>query len=153
MSWFNSFKQKLSSVFISSAAGEWAVTAMGCMVFADGQAEESELKKAIQVVANNPVIKNSLGADKGLEMFTAVVEAIKTEPTSMLATYLMKAEALAQKVTVAEDRNFALGTVIAIASADGEIEPPEHAMLIKFKAQLQATIDVPSISEIKAPVV
>jgi tellurite resistance protein len=143
MSWLNSFKKKLSSVFMSDAAGQWAVTAMGCMVFADGQAEESEIQKATVVVQNNPVIKNSLGVEKGLQLFTEVVEAIKTEPMSMLSTYLKKLEELAQSVKTEEDRNFALGTVIAIAAADGEIEPPEHDMLLKFKAQLGATVDVP----------
>jgi tellurite resistance protein len=143
MSWLSGFKKKLSSVFMSDAAGQWAVMAMGCMVFADGQAEESEIQKATVVVQNNPVIKNSLGVDKGLQLFTEVVEAIKTEPTSMLSTYLKKLEELAQSVKTEEDRNFALGTVIAIAAADGEIEPPEHDMLLKFKAQLGATVDVP----------
>lgn len=143
MSWFSGFKKKLSSVFMSDGAGRWAVTAMGCMVFADGQAEESEIQKATAVVINNPVIKNSIGAEKGLQMFTAVVEAIKTEPTSMLASYLKTLEELAKEVKTEEDKNFALGTVIAIAAADGEIEPPEHVMLLKFKELLGATVDVP----------
>jgi tellurite resistance protein len=143
MSWFSGFKKKLASVLVSDGAGRWAVTAMGCMVFADGEAEESEIQKASAVVLTNPVIKNSLGAEKALQLFTDVVEAIKQEPTSMLATYLKKLEGMAADVKTEEDRNFALGTIIAIAAADGEIEPAEHAMLLKFKQQLGATVDVP----------
>lgn len=143
MSWFKSFKKKLSQVVVGTAAGEWAVTAMACMVFADGEAEDEEIEKAKQVVKANPVIKNSIGEEKGAKLFNDAVEAIKIEPTSMLASYMQKCQDLASKVKKMEDKNFAIGTVIAIAAADGEVEPSEREMLIKFKAMLGATVDIP----------
>ena len=54
MGFFSSLKDKLNSVVVGTAAGEWAVTAMAVMVFADGDAEPSEMEKAKVVATTNP---------------------------------------------------------------------------------------------------
>jgi hypothetical protein len=41
-------------------------------------------------------------------------------------------------------QNFALAGVIAVASADGEVERPEYELLVRFKAILGATLDLPA---------
>lgn len=144
MGLFSSIKDKLSSIIVGNAAGEWAVTAMAVMVFADGDAEPAELEKAKVVATTNPVVKNSIGSARGETLFNETVEAIKVAPAAMLQTYLTKLDALAQKISSQDDKNFALASVIAVATADGDVEPPEHQLLLRFKDLLGATIDVPT---------
>ncbi len=144
MGFFDSFKNKLNSIVVGTAAGEWAVTAMAVMVFADGDVEPAELEKAKSVAANSPVVKNSIGSARGAALFADTIEAIRVEPGSMVQTYLAKLDQQARKISSQEDKNFALAAVIAVASADGEVEPPEHALLLRFKALLGATIDIPA---------
>ena len=144
MGFFDSLKNKLNSIVVGTAAGEWAVTAMAVMVFADGDVEPAELEKAKGVAANSPVVKNSIGPARGAALFAETIEAIRVEPTSMVQTYLGKLDAQARKISAQEDKNFALAAVIAVASADGEVEPPEHVLLVRFKALLGATIDLPA---------
>lgn len=143
MGWFSSLKDKLNSVVVGTAAGEWAVTAMAVMVFADGDAEAEEMEKAKVVATTNPVVKNSIGSARGEVLFNDTVEAIKVSPAAMIQTYLSKLDALAKKVSSQDDKNFALAAVIAVATADGDVEPKEHDLLNRFKALLGATIDVP----------
>ncbi|MFY0536656.1 TerB family tellurite resistance protein [Nannocystis pusilla] len=144
MGWFSSIKDKLSSVIVGTAAGEWAVTAMAVMVFADGEVEEAEIEKAKVIAFSSPVIKNSIGAARGEQLFKEAVETIKMEPRSMIQTYLTKLDALARKIGSQEDKNFALAGVIAVAAADGEVERPEYELLVRFKAILGATLDLPT---------
>jgi uncharacterized tellurite resistance protein B-like protein len=146
MGFFSSLKDKLNSVIVGTAAGEWAVTAMAVMVFADGDAEASEMEKAKVVATTNPVVKNSIGSDRGEALFNETVEAIKVAPAAMLQTYLTKLDALARKISSQDDKNFALASVIAVATADGDVERPEYELLIRFKDLLGATIDVPTSS-------
>ena len=61
----------------------------------------------------------------------------------MIQTYLTKLDALARKIGSQEDKNFALAGVIAVAAADGEVERPEYELLVRFKAILGATLDLP----------
>jgi tellurite resistance protein len=143
MGWFSSLKDKLNSVVVGTAAGEWAVTAMAVMVFADGEVEAAELEKAKVIAFTSPVVKNSIGAARGEQLFKDAVETIKMEPRSMIQTYLTKLDALARKIGSQEDKNFALAGVIAVASADGEVERPEYELLVRFKAILGATLDLP----------
>ncbi len=140
---FSSLKDKLNSVIVGSAAGEWAVTAMAVMVFADGDAEAAEMEKAKVVATTNPVVKNSIGSARGEALFNDTVEAIKVAPAAMLQTYLTKLDALAKKISSQDDKNFALASVIAVATADGDVEPAEQQLLQRFKDLLGATIDVP----------
>lgn len=140
---FRSLKEKLNSVIVGTAAGEWAVTAMAVMVFADGEAEASEMEKAQVVATTNPVVKNSIGSARGEVLFNDTVEAIKVAPAAMLQTYLTKLEGLASKISSQDDKNFALASVIAVATADGEVEQPEYQLLLRFRDLLGATIDVP----------
>lgn len=140
---FRSLKEKLNSVIVGTAAGEWAVTAMAVMVFADGEAEASEMEKAQVVATTNPVVKNSIGSARGEVLFNDTVEAIKVAPAAMLQTYLTKLESLASKISSQDDKNFALASVIAVATADGEVEQPEYQLLLRFRDLLGATIDVP----------
>jgi uncharacterized tellurite resistance protein B-like protein len=146
MGFFSSLKDKLNSVIVGTAAGEWAVTAMAVMVFADGDAEASEMEKAKVVATTNPVVKNSIGSDRGEALFNETVEAIKVAPAAMIQTYLTKLDALARKISSQDDKNFALASVIAVATADGDVERPEYELLIRFKDLLGATIDVPTSS-------
>lgn len=143
MGWFSSLKDKLNNAVVGTAAGEWAVTAMAVMVFADGDVEAAELEKAQVIALTNPVVKNSIGSARGEQIFKEAIETIKMEPRSMLQTYLTKLDALARKISKQEDKNFALAGVIAVASADGEVERPEYEMLVRFKAILGATLDLP----------
>jgi len=143
MGWFSSLKDKLNSVVVGTAAGEWAVTAMAVMVFADGEVEAAELEKAKVIAFTSPVVKNSIGAARGEQLFKDAVETIKMEPRSMIQTYLTKLDGLARKIGSQEDKNFALAGVIAVASADGEVERPEYELLVRFKAILGATLDLP----------
>lgn len=144
MGFFSSLKDKLNSVVVGTAAGEWAVTAMAVMVFADGDAEASEMEKAKVVATTNPVVKNSIGSARGEALFNDTVEAIKVAPSAMLQTYLTKLDALAKKISSQDDKNFALASVIAVATADGDVERPEYELLVRFKDLLGATIDVPN---------
>lgn len=144
MGFFDSLKNKLSSIVVGTAAGEWAVTAMAVMVFADGDVEPSELEKAKGVATTNPVVKNSIGSARGEALFNETVEAIKIAPGAMVQTYLGKLDQLARKISTQEDKNFALAGVIAVATADGEVERPEYELLLRFKALLGATIEVPA---------
>ncbi|WAS94359.1 TerB family tellurite resistance protein [Nannocystis punicea] len=144
MGWFSSLKDKLNSVIVGTAAGEWAVTAMAVMVFADGEVEAAEIEKAKVIALTNPVVKNSIGSARGEQLFKDAVETIKMEPGSMIQTYLAKLDALARKIGSQEDKNFALAGVIAVASADGEVERPEYDLLVRFKAILGATLDLPA---------
>jgi uncharacterized tellurite resistance protein B-like protein len=144
MGFFSSLKDKLNSVVVGTAAGEWAVTAMAVMVFADGDAEASEMEKAKVVATTNPVVKNSIGSARGEALFNDTVEAIKVAPSAMLQTYLTKLDALAKKISSQDDKNFALASVIAVATADGDVERPEYELLVRFKDLLGATIDVPT---------
>ena len=146
MGFFSSLKDKLNSVIVGTAAGEWAVTAMAVMVFADGDAEASEMEKAKVVATTNPVVKNSIGSERGEALFNDTVEAIKVAPAAMLQTYMTKLDALARKISSQDDKNFALASVIAVATADGDVERPEYELLVRFKDLLGATIDVPAPS-------
>lgn len=143
MGFFSSLKDKLSSIVVGTAAGEWAVTAMAVMVFADGDAEPEELEKAKVVATTNPVVKNSIGSVRGAALFAETVDAIKVAPGAMLQTYLNKLDVLGRKIGTADDKNFALAAVIAVATADGDVERPEHDLLVRFKALIGATIDIP----------
>lgn len=143
MGWFSSIKDKLNNIVVGTAAGEWAATAMAVMVFADGDVEDSELAKARTIALNNPVIRNSIGAARGEQIFKDAVEAIQMEPSSMVQTYLTKLDNLAGKIGKQEDKDFALAGVIAVAAADGEVERPEYELLVRFKAILRASVDLP----------
>jgi tellurite resistance protein len=116
---------------------------MAVMVFADGEVEAAEVEKAKVVATTNPVVKNSIGSARGATLFTETVEAIETAPAAMVQTYLTKLDVLARKISSQDDKNFALAGVIAVATADGDVERPEHELLLRFKALLGATIDVP----------
>ena len=89
MGFFSSLKDKLNSVVVGTAAGEWAVTAMAVMVFADGDAEASEMEKAKVVATTHPVVKNSIGSARGEALFNDTVEAIKVSPAAMLQTWTL----------------------------------------------------------------
>lgn len=143
MSWFGSLKNKLQSIVVGTAAGEWAVTAMAVMVFADGEAEKSEMEKARLVATTNPVVKNSIGSTRGEQLFNDAVNTISSEPGTMIQSYMSKLDQLARKIDKLEDKNFALAGVIAVAAADGEVEKPEYELLKRFKMILGATIDLP----------
>lgn len=143
MGFFSSLKDKLNSVIVGTAAGEWAVTAMAVMVFADGDVEEAELEKAKSIALNSPVVKNSIGGAKGEQLFKAAIETIKMEPGSMIQSYIRKLDDLARKISKQDDKDFALAGVIAVAAADGEVERPEYELLVRFKAILGASVDLP----------
>lgn len=143
MGWFDSFKDKMGTIAVSGAGGEWAAQAMACMVFADGEAEAPEIESARVACSSNPVITNSIGPQKAEALFNQAVAAIQTVPSAMLPSYEAKLATLAKKVTKEDDKNFALATVIAVAMADGELEDAERSMLARFKDQLGASIDVP----------
>lgn len=143
MGFFDSIKAKLNSIVVGTAAGEWAATAMAVMVFADGEVEAAEIEKAKLVATTNPVVKNSIGSERGAALFADTVQAIKTAPAAMVQTYLTKLDVLARKIGSQDDKNFALAGVIAVATADGDVERPEYELLQRFKALLGATIDVP----------
>jgi tellurite resistance protein len=140
---FDSIKAKLNSIVVGTAAGEWAATAMAVMVFADGEVEAAEVEKAKVVATTNPVVKNSIGSERGAALFADTVQAIETAPAAMVQTYLTKLDVLARKISSQDDKNFALAGVIAVATADGDVERPEYELLLRFKALLGATIDVP----------
>lgn len=145
MGWFDDFKKKVQQQFVSKAGGEWAAMAMACMLFADGEAEQGEVEAAKRSCSSNPVIVQSIGAKRAEEIFGETVVAIETMPAAMLPSYEQKLAELAKSVTKVEDKNFALATVIGVAMGDGELEPAEHAMLVRFKDSLGATIDVPAL--------
>lgn len=144
MGWFSSLKDKLNNVVVGTAAGEWAATAMAAMVFADGEVEAPEVAKAKQIALTSPVIKNSIGLVRAEQLIDETINSISIEPRTMLQTYLAKLDALARKISKQEDKNFALAGVIAVAAADGEVEPAEYELLVRFKVILGATIDLPA---------
>lgn len=143
MSWFSSLKNKLNSIVVGTAAGEWAVTAMAVMVYADGEVEGPEIEKARIVATTNPVVKNSIGSNRGEQLFNDVINTIGSEPRTMIQSYMRKLDELARKIDKLDDKNFALAGVIAVASADGEVEKPEYELLQRFRLLLGATIDLP----------
>ena len=84
MGFFDSIKAKLNSIVVGTAAGEWAATAMAVMVFADGEVEAAEVEKAKVVATTNPVVKNSIGSERGAALFADTVQAIETAPAAMV---------------------------------------------------------------------
>jgi hypothetical protein len=136
---------------MSKSAGEWAAYAMGCMVFADGHANDAEIAAARGQVATNPVIRKSLGSQRAEKLFNETVEAVAQIPEAMLPSYETKLVELAAKVNEADEKNFALATVVAVAMGDRSLSAPEHAMLIRFRDMLGATIPLPSIGQATPP--
>lgn len=128
---------------MSKESGEWAATAMGCMVFADGSASESEIAAVKAQVEANPVVTTTIGSHRALEIFGATIEAIRPIPLTMLATYEVKLAGLAEDIDSTDDRNFALSTVVAVAMGDGTLTDSEYAMMARFREMLSATIPIP----------
>jgi uncharacterized protein YndB with AHSA1/START domain len=135
---------------MSKAAGEWAATAMACLVYADGAANEVEITAARAQIETNPVFKHSIGEKRAAQLFDEAVAAIAQVPAAMLASYQAKLGGLVEKIKGVDDRNFALTTVIAVALGDRTMSEAEAAMLNGFRESLGATIPVPAAGE-KAP--
>ncbi|MDF1661853.1 MAG: tellurite resistance TerB family protein, partial [Planctomycetota bacterium] len=145
MGWFDDFKAKLTSITVSPAGGEWAAVAMACMVFADGEASQSEIDSAMTSCTNNPVILSSIGENKAQRVFNGTIEVLKVVPQTMLASYEDKLQTLGKVIKKQEDKNFAYATVLAVALADGELTNAEQEMLVRFKSYIQANVDVPEV--------
>jgi hypothetical protein len=98
-------------------------------------------------VATNPVIKKSLGSSRAEKLFNETVEAVSQIPEAMLPSYEIKLVELAAKVDEADEKNFALATVIAVAMGDRTLSDGEHMMLTRFRDMLGATIPLPGIGQ------
>jgi len=137
---------------MSKEAGEWAAIAMACMCYADGEATDEELRIARRQAASNPVIRKSIGAKRSNELFEKTIQAIFEVPSAMLASYEVSLQELAAEIDEVDEKNFALTTVIAVALGDRAVSEREHAMLTRFKESLKATVEVPDIGSVVAPV-
>ena len=127
----------------SDEAGRWAAIAMGCVVFADGVAEQSEVDAAQAVVNTMPVVKNSIGPEEAERLFLETVEAVRPLPETMLDAYVTKLDGMAKNVKSVDDKNFALAAVIAVSKGDGVLTQGEHQLIARFKESLGATIRLP----------
>lgn len=145
MGWFDDFKAKLSSITVSPAGGEWAAVAMACMVFADGEASQSEIESALNSCTNNPVILSSIGEKKAQDVFNSTIDVLKVVPQTMLASYEDKLQTLGKVIKKQDDKNFAYATVLAVALADGELTNAEREMLVRFKTYIQANVLIPEV--------
>ncbi|MFO0548345.1 MAG: TerB family tellurite resistance protein [Polyangiaceae bacterium] len=130
MNWFGSK--------MSEEAGQWAATAMACVVFADGNANEAEIAAARGQVTTNPVLRDSIGTKEAERLFKETADAIAQIPAAMLPTYEIKLQGLAKSIREVNDKNFAFTTVIAVAMGDKTLTPAEHQMLVRFREMLGA---------------
>lgn len=128
---------------MSREAGEWAATAMACLMFADGVPGEAEGAAAKGQIATNPLFKKSIGAERADALFVETLEAIRPVPQAMLPTYEVKLQELASGIDELTERNFALATVIAVAMGDRTINDAEYAMLARLNEVLGANIPIP----------
>jgi tellurite resistance protein len=128
---------------VDQAAGEWAVVAMACIAFADRELEDSEVEKACQLAATTPVIRDTLGAEFGAQLFSDTVERIKASPGEETRFLLGELRQLAARVGCQETRDAAFQTLLAVATADRQIEPRERGLLLELKEIIGSNVMVP----------
>lgn len=124
-------------------AGEWAVTALACVAFADGKADERELARAKEIVSRVAVIRDSLGPVLGEQIFLDTVVRLGRSPVEELAAIKDDLRDLAGRVTTQEHRDHAFQTLISIATADHDLAPSEYRLLTELRDMIGATVIVP----------
>jgi uncharacterized tellurite resistance protein B-like protein len=124
-------------------AGEWAVTALACVVFADGRTDERELERAKEIVSKVAVIRDSLGPVLGEQSFLDTIVRLGRSPVEELATVKSELRDLASLVTSQEHRDHAFQALISIATADHSIVEAEHRLLIELKEMIGSNLMVP----------
>ena len=124
-------------------AGEWAVTALACVAFADGKADERELERAREIVSSVAVIRDSLGPVLGEQIFLDTVVRLGRAPVTELAAIKDTLRDLAGRVTSQEHRDHAFQTLISIATADHNLAPSEHRLLTELRNMIGSTVIVP----------
>jgi uncharacterized tellurite resistance protein B-like protein len=124
-------------------AGEWAVTALACVVFADGRTDERELERAKEIVSKVAVIRDSLGPVLGEQLFLDTVVRLGRSPVEELAAVKEELRALAGRVASQEHRDHAFQTLISIATADHSIAASEHRLLTELRQMIGSNVMVP----------
>jgi uncharacterized tellurite resistance protein B-like protein len=124
-------------------AGEWAVTALACVAFADGKTDERELDRAREIVAKVAVIRDSLGPVLGEQIFLDTVARLGRSPVTELEAIKDQLRDLAGRVTSQEHRDHAFQALISIATADHDLAPSEHRLLTELRNMIGSTVIVP----------
>lgn len=133
----------LQGVELGEEAGEWAVTAMACVAYADGSADERELSKAREIVAGTAVIRDSLGASVGEQIFHDTISRLSQDPVGELARTKETLTRLAGQISNQEHRDHAFQTLLVIATADHEIQVSEYELMSELKEMLGTEIMLP----------
>lgn len=134
---------ELRGVDLGETAGEWAVIAMACVTYADGNLDASELSTAQELVTKTRVIRDSIGETFAKQLFLDTITRIQTDPKKEIEGLKDELRDLAGRIGSETDRNHAFHTLIVIATADHEIVPAEHELLTELKELIGAEILVP----------
>ena len=143
MSNWDDLSAALEGVQLSQEAGEWAVTAMACVAYADGSLEHREVKQAKALVARTAVISDSLGPAFGEQLFMDIIERIRPDPETELAALMEHLKTLAAAIWKQEDKDAAFQTLLVIATADQQIEVNEYKMMLELKEIIGSNVMVP----------
>lgn len=132
-----------SDVDLGPEAGEWAVIAMACVACSDGFVDPAEREAAKELVASTAVITQSLGPAFGEQLFHDTVERIRSDPDNELEFLKQELRELASKIRSQEHRDSAFQTLIAIATADRELEIREREMMRELRDIIGSQVMVP----------
>ncbi len=133
----------LTGVDLDQDAGEWAVTAMACVAYADGNAAESEIDKAREIVSKTSVIRDSLGPAFGEQLFMDTIARIQASPDTEIEQLKSDLTRLAGRIKAQQHRDHAFQTLVVIATADHEILPAEYQLMVELKELIGTEVMVP----------
>ena len=143
MSYWDDFDAQVGNVNLAQDAAEWALTAMACVAYADGEASEEEIERAETLVKNSKIISGVLGPDQGGQFFHQVLMALQVNPSGELEFQKARLADMSGRVTNQEDKDAAFHTLISMATADREISVAEHKMLTELKELIGSNVMVP----------
>lgn len=112
---------------------------MACMAFADDNLDDQETKFAVEQFWENPLFEDT-DTTKVVGAFTESLEELKRGNKALL---LGELRSLSQSITDPEQKRLALPSVIAVAQADGTLTEDEHALAVKLRDMLGASITIP----------
>jgi tellurite resistance protein len=143
MSNWDDLDAALQGVELGEEAGEWAVTAMACVAYADGSADERELAKAREIVTKTAVIRDSLGPSVGEQIFHDRIARLSADPAGELQRTKAELARLASQIQSQEHRDHAFQTLLVIATADHEVQVSEYKLMAELKEMLGTEIMIP----------
>ena len=143
MSYTDDFDARLGNINLAPEAGEWAVVAMSCVAFADGDADEAEIARAEKLVVGSQVIQKTLGTDQARRLFDHELQALQVNPVGELEFQKARLRDMAGRITIQEDRDAAFFTLVSMATADREVSPAEYKLLVEFKEVIGSNVMIP----------